>query len=590
MKRRTINILGALALAVAILPTVGCGDGHDHDAAGGPESWTCAMHPQIQKAKPGKCPICAMALVPAGSLRMKGTPASGPRELVMTEEARALAKIATVAAERRFTAAEVRLVGKVDLDETLAKTVSAWFPARIDRLYIDFTGIGVKKGDHLAHVYSPEVLQAQRELLIAAKGRGPSEAVRDKLRLWGFSDAKIAGIEAGGKTSDRMDINTPTGGIVIEKFIREGDYVETGTPLFKIADLTRVWIQLDAYETDLPWLRYGQSVQFEAEAVPGKVFEGLVAFIAPTLDPKTRTVKVRVNAENPNAYLKPGMFVRAKITSKLAGAGKVIAPEMKGKWISPMHPEIIQDEPGNCPICGMDLVKVEELGYAILEESNGEPLVIPSSAVLRTGERAIVYVEVPDRENPTYEGREVVLGARAGDDYIVEAGLEEGERVVINGNFKIDSALQIIAKPSMMNRGSDAGVRWDLPHESVMGVLTSYLAIQKALAADDLGAAAAAAGKANFAGSEDLAGHVTAIAGTKDIEKARAHLLPVSEAVIALAKEHAGHLKATLYEIHCPMAFDFKGGSWLQESENVANPYFGAEMLECGAVKGKIEN
>ena len=220
--------------------------------------------------------------------------------------------------------------------------------------------------------------------------------------------------------------------------------------MFGIVDLSDLWLRLDAYESDLAWLRFGQQVAFSVEAYPGQTFQGQITFIDPELDPNSRTVSVRVNVPNAERKLKPGMFAKAIVRSNIAMAGKVYSPEFAGKWISPMHPEIVKDNPGKCDICGMDLLPAEELGY--VQDPNAEPpLVVPASAVLRTGKRAVVYVEMPDTDRPTYEGREIEIGARAGDVFIVSSGLGLGDRVVTNGAFKIDSALQIRAKPSMMN-------------------------------------------------------------------------------------------------------------------------------------------
>jgi membrane fusion protein, copper/silver efflux system len=190
-------------------------------------------------------------------------------------------------------------------------------------------------------------------------------------------------------------------------------------------------------------------VVFTTDSLPGEEFHGRISFIGPVLDPGTRTVDVRVNVPNKERRLKPGMFVRAKVFSRVAKGGRVIDPELAGKWISPMHPEVVKDEPGACDVCGMPLVPAEELGYVAAVEDE-PPLVIPESAPLITGKRAVVYVEVPG-EKPAYEGREVVLGPKGQDHYLVIQGLEEGERVVTHGAFKIDSALQIVARPSMMS-------------------------------------------------------------------------------------------------------------------------------------------
>ncbi len=425
--------------------------------------WTCSMHPQIRQPKPGKCPICFMDLIPmeteAGD--------TGSREISFSEDALKLMEIETAAVERKFVDSEVRLTGKVAYDETRLKHITAWVPGRIDRLYVDFTGTQVIKGDHMVYLYSPELISSQTELLEASRAvesltentsaliknstRATLEAARDKLRLLGLTDEQIEQIEQSGQATDHITINAPIGGIVIEKHLTEGQYVQTGAKIYTIADLSELWVQLDAYESDLMWIRYGQEVEFTTEAYPGDIFTGRVSFLSPTVDPETRTIKVRLNVSNRRGKLKPDMFVRAVVRSKIAMGGKVMDADMAGKWICPMHPSVIKDSFGKCDICQMDLVTTESLGYVTDAVPEQAPLVIPVSAALVTGKRAVVYVRLDDPNKPTFEGREVVLGPRATDYYIVKEGLNEGEVVVSKGNFKIDSALQIQAKPSMMN-------------------------------------------------------------------------------------------------------------------------------------------
>ena len=391
----------------------------------------------------------------------------GPREIRLTAAAEKLAEIQTARVERRHVGAEVRMVGKLAYDETRLAYISAYVPGRLDRLYIDFTGARVNKGDHLVYLYSPELLAAQEEMIQAirtAKSLENSnvsvlrervqttvESSREKLRLWGLTNEQIARIEAGGVPQEHLTIYSPLTGIVIHKNAQEGMYVQTGTRIYTIADLSHLWVLLDAYESDLEWLRYGQPVDLEIEAFAGEIFRGRISFIDPVLDPATRTVKVRVQVANPDGRLKPEMFVRAVVQPQLTASGKVTSSDLVGKWISPMHPEIVRSRPGVCPICGTPLVPAERLGY-VEDGSDADetPLVIPASAPLLTGKRAVVYVQVEGRPG-SYEGREVTLGPRAGGYYLVEDGLVEGERVVVNGNFKLDSALQIQAKPSMMN-------------------------------------------------------------------------------------------------------------------------------------------
>lgn len=410
----------ALIVAVLVGYVVGAslsrrGTPGTHEHAAGEvqaEFWTCSMHPQIRQPEPGQCPICGMDLIPvyAGT----GGEEAGPRTLTLSERARKLAEIQVARVERRDLSFEIRMVGKVDYDETRVGYITAWVPGRIDRLWVNYTGVQVARGDPLADLYSPELLSAQEELLQAVRAvdRGRNrvaegstrtvDLVRSKLRLWGLTEDQIDGIVARGEPAQHVTLHAPMSGVVVHKHAAEGVYVKTGTQIYTIADLSHVWVNLDAYESDLAWIREGQDVEFEAEAFPGETFEGTVAFIDPVVDAGTRTIRVRVDVPNPRGRLKPEMFVRAVVRAGMRG-----------------------DE--------------GELSLAV-----------PASAALVTGERAVVYVAVPGREG-TYEGREIVLGARAGDYYVVREGLAEGERVVVNGSFKIDSAIQILAKPSMMS-------------------------------------------------------------------------------------------------------------------------------------------
>ena len=427
--------------------------------------WSCSMHPQIKLPKAGKCPICFMDLIP---LNLHADDAGGPRELSVSAHSARLMEIETAEVERRFVTTSVRMVGKIDYDETRVSDITAWVPGRLDRLFVDYTGVPVKKGDHMVSLYSPELLSAQEELLQAIEAtrqlarsdvsivrdatEATVDAAREKLRLWGLTSTQVQEIEDRGKVDDHVTIYAPSGGIVIDKHAQEGMYVKLGTRIYTIADLSRVWVTLDAYESDLTWIRYGQQVTFTTESYPGESFNGAISFIHPVLDETTRTIKVRVNVPNDDGRLKPGMFVRAVAAANVATGGRAMDAALAGKWISPMHPEIVKDEPGPCDVCGMPLVRAESLGYVGREPTDEDrPLVIPASAPLRTGKRAIVYVQIPGTETPTFEGREIVLGPRAGDAYIVAEGLEAGERVVTKGAFKLDAELQIQAKPSMMS-------------------------------------------------------------------------------------------------------------------------------------------
>lgn len=555
-----------------------------------PTVWTCSMHPHIQQPEPGACPICGMDLIPlvedAGS-------DLGSRAMSMSESARALADVQTSVVVRDYPEALIRLVGKLEYDETREQSLTARFPARIDTLFVNYTGVPVKRGEHLAEVYSPDLLSAQRELLTSYQ-RDPNSSIttaaREKLRLWDLLPEQIDAVLERGEAQDHFELRAPIGGVVVAKEVKEGDYVTTGEPLFRIVDLSELWLFLDAYESDLSWLRYGQSVEFSVEAYPGETFEGQIAFIEPELHRQTHTVRLRVNVSNADGRLKPGMFVRGIVRSRIGANGHVFAPDFSGKWICPMHPEIVDESVGECSLCGMALLPAEELGY-VDGSDEAAPLVIPDSAVLRTGKRAVVYVAEPDAARPTYEGREIVLGPRAGDVFIVRSGVNEGERVVTQGAFKIDSALQIQAKPSMMSQSSDVPAPSADEAGQMIKLMKPYLDLQVALADDNLEAAHAALKNmvALSGHTGELAKLVHTMMAAESIDAMRRpHFETLSNRMIEAVRAAPDAYGEPLYRMNCSMVYDDRGADWLQGNDQLLNPYFGSQMLHCGTVKDKL--
>ena len=603
--------------------------------------WTCSMHPNVQLPESGQCPICFMDLIPleseSGSLQ--------PNQLSMSESAMKLASIETIPAAYGIAKMEIHLSGKVEFDESRIGNITAWVPGRLERMFVDYTGITVNKGDHMMELYSPEVYTAQEELIQARKlvesSSGQSAfgqknvkatlaASREKLRLMGLLDKQIKKIESSESPTNLITVYSPMTGVVIQKNGVEGAYVKTGTNIYTIADLSRVWVIFDAYESDLPWLAFGQNITFSAEAIPGETFKGHIAFIDPVLDAKTRTVKVRMNVQNPDGLIKPGMFVQGTIQATLDGDGKAINPELANKWICPMHPEVVRDQKGDCEVCGMDLVKSESMGIVHTAGHQHESLLIPASAVLKTGNRAIVYVKIPGGE-PTFEGREVVLGSRVGDQYIVKSGLKAGELVVKKGNFKIDSAMQIAAKPSMMNpSGGPSGMGHNhggsMPSKQIHTmenyestapfqkakslIIDAYFISQAALVKDDFKESKTALFAMNIVLSAtipksfDLSEKATEkwneirdklISDTehaqhwKSIDEVRLSFNGVSQSMLVLEQSFGHESEESYYEIFCPMAFNNTGASWLSKEKDVNNPYFGASTLKCGEVKREFD-
>ncbi len=580
-----IAVLAALGLGFLLRGERGPKAGSDSRVEPAPQEatiWTCSMHPQIKLPHPGKCPICFMDLIP---LDQHSHEELGPRTLQLSAAAAALADIRTSPVVRRFAQAELALIGRLDYDETLQRTITAWVPGRIDTLFVNFTGDLVTVGEPLVSLYSPELYSAQTELLSsieAATSLASStepllrrtaaatvQSSRKRLKLWGLSPDQIAAIETRGTAADHIRIPSPLAGVVVHKNATEGQYVKTGAPLYTVADLSRLWLIIDAYESDLPWLRVGQTVDFTVSALPGQSLSGKIVFIDPILNSRTRTAAVRVEVPNPDGSLKPGLFATVRVSSTLDDLGK--------------------------PATG---------GAA-------EPLVIPATAPLITGRRAVVYVRDADQEKPTFTGREVVLGPRTKDAYIVLSGLSEGELVVTNGAFKIDSALQIQAKPSMMspeggaapdNTKADTSPAPPAFREQLEAVLNNYLQIQQALAADNFAAANAAAsafpatlkavdmtllkGEAHLAWMSDLATlekSATALKQAPDIAGQRDALLRLGPSLWTALKRFGYREDRTVRKFHCPMADHNKGGDWIQLESTTANPFFGSAMPRCGS-------
>lgn len=635
-----MGIIVLLSIFLNYSPTLAQHEGHQTEEKEREQKtiWTCSMHPQIKLPKPGKCPICSMDLIPvvSGGASM-GSEHDGPR-LELSSTARMLAEVETSRVERRAVEREVRLVGKVDYDETRLKHITAWVAGRIDRLYVDYTGIRVKEGDHMVYLYSPSLLSAQEELIQASRavqrlGKGGSsmierstrrsaEAAREKLRLLGLTESQVKSIERKATADEHITIYAPMGGVVVEKHVNEGIYVQTGTKVYTIADLSHLWVNLDAYESDLPWIRYGQVVEFTAEAFPGKRFKGIVSFVQPFLNEKTRTVKVRVNVENEDEALKPGLFVTATIRSKISADGTVLGPSFAGQYICPMHPEVVRDESGNCPVCGMSLERAESLPFVpeVHSHAHEPPLVVPASAPLITGKRAIVYVA--GEQTGSYEGREIVLGPRAGTYYVVLEGLQEGERVVTEGAFKLDADLQIRGEVSMMNpegvaqseghshgdsgnkkmkADPHAGHKMNAPKsaakktlgEKESSVLKGYLQLSGALADDDLPKAKEALSVIETAAQALNVGEIGEIfkkheSSVTDTEAARRIFGELSVFLLPRLEEYNIPAEQSVYKAYCPMALDGKGAEWLQRGKEIKNPYFGKAMLSCGELRGEL--
>ncbi len=550
--------------------------------------WTCSMHPQIRQTEPGDCPICGMELIPVKDESNEIDPAA----IKMSETAMMLANIQTAVVRKNTALKQVRLDGKVNVDERLIFTQSSHIPGRIERLTVNFTGDYVQKGQVIAFIYSPELVTAQEELFEARKIRDVQPqlfgAAREKLKNWKLSDKQIDDILNSGKPRDNFPVLADVSGYVTHKMVNLGDYVQKGKGLYRVADLTRVWVLFEVYESDLAWIKKGDKVNFKIESLPAENFSGTISYIDPVIDPKTRVAKARVEVINTNHKLKPEMFVSGRVDARLSGGSNDIT--------------------------------------------------VPKTAVMWTGRRSVVYVKHVSSSRVNFILREVILGPAMGDSYIVEEGLQVGEEVAVHGTFSIDAAAQLAGKPSMMNpegsivltspshgdRNAMAGEMSDMNSgyemeaintiqisdkvkSALQPLYNSYFELKDNLVEDNF-EGAIQSGKDMKTTLNQISmgifnedahmiwmkyqpilkngfGHIDHL---QSIEELRTEFLHISNAMIALG-ESFGSMNGEIYVQHCPMANNNKGADWISKDKDVKNPYYGKAMLTCGEVTETIK-
>lgn len=392
----------------------------------------------------------------AGTAQSKSASTNSQSMLELSDHARAMASVETVPVQRRKLTRETRAVGKVEYNETGLANITTRVEGYVERLFVDYTGVEVKAGDHLVEIYSPDLLVAQQELLVALDSqRNPTliESAKRKLLLWGLTEKQVDELVQNKKVSDRITLFSPIQGTVTEKMVVQKAMVKPGEMLYRLANLESVWVYLDTYEYELPWVQYGQTVEIKSEAFPDQTFTGRVWFISPVLNEETRTVKVLLNISNADHRLKPGMFVSAVTRAELLADGKPAPTGVEGQWTCPMHPLLIQPQPGQCPVCKMALVQIPGRAMSTNSDSGQLLLAVPVTAVLDSGLRKLVYVE---RAKGQFESVEIVTGPRTDDAYPVLSGLNEGDKVAVRGNFLLDSQFQIRGLPSLFYKEGQA--------------------------------------------------------------------------------------------------------------------------------------
>ncbi|MGB0931731.1 MAG: efflux RND transporter periplasmic adaptor subunit, partial [Chitinophagales bacterium] len=556
--------------------------------------WTCSMHPQIRQNEPGDCPLCGMDLIPLD----EGSSNDNPIQLTMTPDAVKLANIQTTVVGQKRPASgldaegdegkELLLTGKVKMDETLSSTQTAHVGGRIEKLYVNSEGETIRKGQKIASVYSPELVAAQKELFEAKKlqNRLPAlyEAAKNKLQLWKIPVSTIREIEQRGVVKTEIDIFADVGGTVMRKMVNLGDHIKSGSPMFEVMNLSKVWVLFDIYEKDLQWIRRGDIIEFNVAAMPEKTFKAPITFIDPFINPQTRVATVRVEVSSKGGKLKPDMFAKGILKTKPLPPSKTAA-----------------------------------------KSDDKTPLTVPKTAVLWTGKESVVYVKNQEMNIPTFEYRLVTLGASLGNAYVVESGLEAGAEVVTNGAFKIDASAQLSNKASMMNKqvaiknetmsAEDVAVKVpDYQSETPKAFKTqlgatadAYLELKDGLVATDFEAAKLASvglkqamdktdmmllkGEAHTYWMQQLNAinaHLDLLQKAEDVEEQRKQFSNISDMLTVMVKAF-GIEGSDLYVQYCPMAFDNNGGFWLSDVAQIQNPYFGDKMMKCGSVKDTLE-
>ena len=554
---------------------------HQHETSKVESVWTCSMHPQIRQNEPGDCPICGMDLIPLASEQDEE---QDPMAISMSQTAMQLAQVQSMVVGKNDALKSIRLNGKVATDERLLFTQATHIPGRIEKLEVNFTGEFISEGQVIAYVYSPELVTAQEELFEARKMKEnqPSlyQGAIEKLKNWKLSEQQIEQIISSEEVVEQFPILANVSGYVTKKLVNLGDYIKQGQSIYEIADLSKVWVLFDVYESDINWIKGGESVEFTVQSVPGKTFNGVISYLDPVIDPKTRVAKARLEYINSNLLLKPEMFASGTIKAKVASKDKY--------------------------------------------------LTVPKTAVMWTGKRSVVYIMSNNSKGASFMMREVNLGPQLGESYIIESGLKAGEEIATNGTFSIDAAAQLAGKPSMMNpeggvamtghnHGGSSDSKASAPTQTktkikviktsteakkaLEPIFDNYFAIKNALTEDDFDAAQKASiamktvlGKVNmnlFKGdthvawmehSTKLKNRLQHIEHIQDIKELRKNFIVISTSMIDIIGAFKP-LNVPVYVQHCPMADEGRGASWLSLSEKVLNPYFGSEMLECGESK-----
>lgn len=384
--------LFAIALLVSGCSKSGEAENHEHEVVKQDGYWTCTMHPQVRMDSPGVCPICNMDLIKKVEEEKPESSTDTDMENMVTLSGKkqVLANVSTVVVKKENLLEQVTAYSYLDFVENNRKTISARFNGRIEKLFVDKTGDYVRKGQPLFEIYSPDLVQAQNEYLIALTNSNSGsllKAAKKKLEIFGLTAEQIQFLEKAKEINLTLTYYSQTSGTVIEKKVQEGVYVNEGTAIYDVAELSTLWNIAEVYENNLSNVKVGSPVKLHLRAYPGEEFNGRVTFIYPVINSQTRTVKVRSEFVSLGGKLKPQMY-----------------------------------------------------GETVFNSAGGQGLLVPTEAVIIAGKRAVVWTKAGDG---MFEARSVQIGNRFGDKYQILSGLNEGDEIASSGGFLIDSESQL---------------------------------------------------------------------------------------------------------------------------------------------------
>lgn len=531
-------------------------DAHDHSQEQAEDAvWTCSMHPQIRQDEAGDCPICGMDLIPASKMEDD----VDPDAIKMSKTARKLAQVETMTVGEEASKSSMNFSGRLEVNQDNTSSISANFKARIERLYINEEGEEVQKGQVIAELYAPEIQVLKDELALATRQDNDVllKSITRKIKNYELSVSDIQSLE-----NARLKLRSPKNGVISSLNVKQGDNVKADQNLMRIADLSSLWAIVDVYESDLNRIKKGDELRVSIpneEDVTGKV-----TFVSPVLDANSRTAKVRVVVNNPNRNLKPGVFITAELKSSKS------------------------------------------------ESTQNQALMLPKSAVLWTGKRSVVYQQLENENGLYFKMKQVETGSSSSDVVEILSGLEEGDEVVTQGAFSIDSEAQLSDKPSMMNpdggssptghqhgdmnmsnesSGSKINISLETISEKtdeVKTLINDYAELKDALVQDDFETSKQKYKQVNSSLSKLNSNTFKGANKVKDIDELRNIFIRLSEKVIAIAKT-SNPTESAIYIQKCPMANQNEGANWLSFSKDIKNPYYGASMLKCGSVIDSIQ-